>query len=99
MSLATTSGKVKAPPQPTEGFEATTAGGIARRGREIVVDYLQTNMGTTAPCQPPSPCPSATIPDSSDDKELCAWIYKNWHRFRDGTRCFVLQELASNKET
>lgn len=80
MSLATASGKVKRPPQPTEGF-TTTAGGITRRGGEIVVDYLQTNMGTAAARQPPSSCLSAMIPDFSDDEELGAWIYKNWTRF------------------
>ena len=81
-SLAAASGKVKRPPQPTEGLEATTtAGGIARRGTEIGVDYLQTNMGTAAARQPPSSCLSAMIPDFSDDEELGAWIYKNWTRF------------------
>jgi hypothetical protein len=97
MSLATASGKVKRPPQPTEGF-TTTAGGITRRGGEIGVDYLQTNMGTAAARQLTSPRPSATILDSSDDEELGAWIYKNWCHFREGTQCLDLQELVSNKE-
>jgi len=99
VSLAAASGKMKRPPQSTERFEATTAGGIARRGGEIGVDYLQSNVGTAAARQPPSPRPSAMIPDSSDDEELGAWIYKNWCHFREGTRCLDLQELASHKET
>ena len=99
MSLAAASGKMKRPPQSTGGFEATTAGGIARRSGRIGVDYLQMNMGTASARQPPSPRPSATIQDSSDDEELCSWIYKSWTRFREGTRCLDLQELASHKET
>jgi hypothetical protein len=55
-----------------------TANGIARKGGEIGVGYLQTSMITAAAHQLPSPLPSATTPDSSDDDELGAWIYKNW---------------------
>ena len=92
-------GQSEMPPEPTEGFEATNVGGIARRDGEIGVDYLQTNMSSAAACQLPSPCPSVTTPDSSNDKELGAWIYKNWCRFQEGTRCLDLQELALHKET
>jgi len=62
------------------------------------MNYLQMNMGTAAARQLPSPRPSATILDSSNDEELGAWIYKNWRRFQEGTQCMDLQELASNKE-
>ena len=98
MSLAAALGKMKRPTQSTERFEATTAVGIARRGGEIGVDYLQSNVGTAAARQPPSPHPSATIPDSSDDEGLDAWTYKNWRCFQEGTQCLDLQELASKKE-
>ena len=80
-SLATSPGEVKFPHQPTEGYEAMTAGGIARRGGEIGVNNLQTNLSTAAGArQSPSPRPSATTPDSSDDEELGAWIYRRWLR-------------------
>jgi hypothetical protein len=81
-SLATASCEVKRPPQLSERLKATTANGIARKGGEIGVDYLQTSMITAAAHQSPSPLPSATTLDSSDDDELGAWIYKNWCRFR-----------------
>ena len=82
MSLAAASGKRKRPPQSTGGFEATTAGVIARSGGEIDVCNLQASTISAAARQSPSPCPSATAPDSSDDEELGAWIYKNWNRLK-----------------
>jgi len=81
-SLATSPGKMKLPPQPTEGFEATTAGVIARRGGEIDVCNMQANTSSATASLSPLPCPSATAPDSSDDEELGAWIYKNWNRLK-----------------
>ena len=81
-SLTTSPGEVKRPPQPTAGFEATTAGVIARRGGEIDVCNMQANTSSAAARQSPSPRPSATAPDSSDDEELGDWIYKNWHRLK-----------------
>ncbi len=53
-----------------------------RRGGEIDVCNMQANTSSATASQSPSPCPSATAPDSSDDKELGAWIYKNWHRLK-----------------
>jgi hypothetical protein len=76
-------GQSETPPQPTEGFEATTAGVNARRDREIGVKNLQTNIISAASHQSPSPRPSATPQDSSDDEELGAWIYKNCHRLKE----------------
>ncbi len=81
-SIATSPGEAKLPPQPTEGFEATTAGVITWRGGEIDVCNMQANTSSATASQSPSPCPSATSPDSSDDEELGAWIYKNWHRLK-----------------
>ncbi len=53
-----------------------------RRGGEIDVCNMQANTSSATTSQSPSPCPSATSPDSSDDEELGAWIYKNWHRLK-----------------
>ena len=79
-SLATSPGEARLPTQPIEGFEATTAGVIARSGGEIGACNLQANTSSASARQSPSLCPSATAPDSSDDEALGAWIYKNWHR-------------------
>jgi hypothetical protein len=81
-SLATALHKVKCPHQLSDIFKAMTVSDIARKDREIGVDYLQTSMITAAAHQLPSPCPSATTLDSSDDEELSAWIYKKWCCFR-----------------
>ena len=82
-SVATSPGDLKHHPQPNEGYEATTTGGIARRGGEIGVNNVQTNISSAASRQSPSPRPSATPQDSSDDEELGAWIYKNCHRLKE----------------
>ena len=79
-SVATSPGDVKHHPQPNEGYEATTAGGIARRGGEIGVNNVQTNISSAASRQSPSPRPSVTTPDSYDDEELGDWIYRSWLR-------------------
>jgi hypothetical protein len=79
-SLAIASCEEERPPQLSEELKATTASGIARKGREIGVDYLQTNISTAAAHQSPSPRPSTTTLDSSDGEELGAWIYMNWRR-------------------
>ena len=80
--LTTSPGEARLPTQPIEGFEATTAGVIARSGGEIGACNLQANTSSAAARQSPSPCLSATAPDSSDVEELGAWIYKNWHRLK-----------------
>lgn len=52
---------------------------VSPEGADKCVSNLQTNMSSAAACQSPSPCPSATTSDSSDDEEFGAWIYKNRH--------------------
>ena len=60
--------------------KSTTAGVITWRGGEIDVCNMQANTSSATASQLLSPPPSANAPDSSDDEELGAWIYKNWHR-------------------
>ncbi len=69
-SLITSPGEVNPPLQPTEGFKSKTMGVIARRGGEINVCNLQANTSSAAACQSPHPCPSASAPDFSDDKNV-----------------------------
>ena len=79
-SLAIASVVVERPPQPTEGFEATIAGVIAKRGGEIGASNLQMNTCSAAAHQSPSTRPSATTPDFSDDEAIGAWMYETWRR-------------------
>ena len=77
-TVATSRGEVKHHPQPSEGFEATTVGGIARRVGGFGVNNLQKNISSATPRQSPSPGPSATTTDYSHEEELGAWIYRAW---------------------
>jgi hypothetical protein len=64
-SLAIASVVVERPPQPTG---------------EISACNLQMNTCSAAAHQSPSPRPSDTTPDFSDDEAIGAWIYETWRR-------------------
>ena len=52
----------------------------AGRGGEIGACNLQKNTCSAAAHQSPSPRPSATIPDFSDDEAIGDWVYETWCR-------------------
>ncbi len=52
----------------------------AGRGGEIGACNLQKNTCSAAAHQSPSPRPSATTPDFSDDEAIGDWVYETWCR-------------------
>ena len=69
--------KVKPLSQPAEAHEAASAVVAAKRGGEVGVKNLQSNISRDPARQSTSIRLSTTALNYPDDDEVCAWIYKS----------------------
>jgi hypothetical protein len=76
-SPATAPVKVEQLTKPAEVHEAASVGATAKKGGEIGVHNLQTNINRAPGRQSTSPCLSTMALNYPDDDEICAWIYKS----------------------